>query len=358
MAHYTGKGDKGKTTLFSPTPLAKDDIRLSALGDVEELCAALSLARCAATAETAVSLTRLFDLLTGIRLFIRSGGMAKHLPTTSSLAALEEEIRDAEAAPAGTRIEFPEGNCEASSRLLYAYTVARRAERSLCHMEKVYPARPEFLRLANLIPALLLSLSAKEERAVSIPEDSGSQACESRNVSTFSKVTSSPQKCPAASQPKAAMPATPDTEALVAAVLARLGEKKMMDLQKATTLIEKIEAYAKENKKAAVIAVCNAEGNPIAVHAMDGAYLISFDVAIKKARTAVSVRMPTAALAELVAKGGTFQGLQNVADIVTFGGGIPLFCGDTLAGGLGISGGTGEEDHALCEYGAEIFRGM
>ena len=38
-----------------------------------------------------------------------------------------------------------------------------------------------------------------------------------------------------------------------------------------------------------------------------------------------------------------------------FGGGVPLKSGDTIIGGLGISGGTGEEDHSLAEYGAALL---
>jgi cob(I)alamin adenosyltransferase len=41
--------------------------------------------------------------------------------------------------------------------------------------------------------------------------------------------------------------------------------------------------------------------------------------------------------------------------MVVFGGGVPLKIGDKIVGGLGISGGTGEEDHALCEYGLRVF---
>ena len=41
--------------------------------------------------------------------------------------------------------------------------------------------------------------------------------------------------------------------------------------------------------------------------------------------------------------------------IVIFGGGIPLKSGNTIIGGLGISGGTGEEDHSLAEYGQSVL---
>ena len=44
-----------------------------------------------------------------------------------------------------------------------------------------------------------------------------------------------------------------------------------------------------------------------------------------------------------------------VGKIVIFGGGIPLKSGNTIIGGLGISGGTGEEDHSLAEYGQSVL---
>ena len=56
-------------------------------------------------------------------------------------------------------------------------------------------------------------------------------------------------------------------------------------LDGAKKLIGKIEQEALRRGKKAVIAVCGPEGNPIAVHVMDGAFLVSFDVALKKAYT-------------------------------------------------------------------------
>ena len=56
--------------------------------------------------------------------------------------------------------------------------------------------------------------------------------------------------------------------------------------------------------------------------------------------------------------GGTFYGADNLDNgkIVIFGGGVPLKSGDTVIGGLGISGGTGEEDHSLAEYGQSVLQ--
>ena len=146
------------------------------------------------------------------------------------------------------------------------------------------------------------------------------------------------------------------TDALVAEILARLGGPKVLDLDRAKKLIEAVETRAKEQGKKAVIAVCNPEGNPVAVHVMDGAFLVSYEVAVKKAYTAVAVKMSTMELSSLCQPGGTFYGLQSLDKVITFGGGIPLYRDGVIVGGLGVSGGTGEEDHDLALYGAAVFQ--
>ena len=65
-----------------------------------------------------------------------------------------------------------------------------------------------------------------------------------------------------------------------------------MKLQLAKQLIECVERRAAETGLHAVIAVCNAYGNPVAVHVMDDAFLVSYDVATKKAYTSVAVKTP------------------------------------------------------------------
>ena len=125
----------------------------------------------------------------------------------------------------------------------------------------------------------------------------------------------------------------------------------------AKKLIERLEQEAVRRGQRAVIAVCNPEGNPVAVHVMDGAFLVSFDVAMKKAYTAVAVKMSTMELSKIAQPGRTFYGVDKLdgGKIVIFGGGIPLKSGNTIIGGLGISGGTGEEDHSLAEYGQSVL---
>lgn len=126
----------------------------------------------------------------------------------------------------------------------------------------------------------------------------------------------------------------------------------------AKQLLECVERQAESMGLKVVAAVCNAYGNPIAIHSMDGAYLVSFDAATKKAYTSVAVQMSTLELSKLAQPGETFYGVDKLDDgkIVIFGGGVPLKIGDQLIGGLGISGGTGEQDHSLALFGAKIFQ--
>ncbi len=147
------------------------------------------------------------------------------------------------------------------------------------------------------------------------------------------------------------------SEAVIQEVMKRMGIQGRITLESAKRLIEKIEKEAVRQGKKAVIAVCGPDGNPIAVHVMDGAFLVSFDVAMKKAYTSVAVKMSTKELSVLAQPGQTFYGVDKMdgGKIVIFGGGVPLKVGDTIIGGLGVSGGTGEEDHALAEYGLSVL---
>ena len=129
-------------------------------------------------------------------------------------------------------------------------------------------------------------------------------------------------------------------------------------LQLAKQLMEIIEKRAEAVGLKAVIALCNAHGNPIAVHCMDDAFLVSYDVATKKAYTSVAVKMSTMELSKIAQPGQTFYGVDKLdgGKIIIFAGGIPLKVDGKIVGGLGISGGTGEQDHDLALFGEAAFQ--
>lgn len=128
---------------------------------------------------------------------------------------------------------------------------------------------------------------------------------------------------------------------------------KSISLKAAKALIELVEAEAKRMGVNAVIAVSNAGANPVAVHCMDDSYIASFDVAFQKAYTVVALKMSTMTLKGLSQPGGALYGIQhtNQGRIVIFGGGEPLEVDGVVIGGLGVSGGSEEQDAALAAYG-------
>ncbi len=135
------------------------------------------------------------------------------------------------------------------------------------------------------------------------------------------------------------------------------GAVPKMTLDKAKTLIARIEEKASELGMSVVIAVSNEAGQPIAVHSMDGAYMGSYDVAVNKTYTAIAFQMPTDVLGRLAQPGESLYGIQftNQGKIVIFGGGEPLKLGEQIVGALGVSGGTAEQDTDLARFGKKIF---
>ena len=132
---------------------------------------------------------------------------------------------------------------------------------------------------------------------------------------------------------------------------------KSVNLETAKLLIEAVEAETAKVGVKAVIAVSDEKGRPIAVHCMDGSYIGSFDIAINKTYTSVAFQMPTVKLAELAAPGGSLYGIQhtNEGKVVIFGGGEPLYMGETMVGAIGVSGGSAEQDTYLGQYGKKIY---
>ena len=125
-----------------------------------------------------------------------------------------------------------------------------------------------------------------------------------------------------------------------------------LPLSHAKKILEKIEHKATKINLPIAAAICNAAGQPIAVHTMDNALLVSHEAAISKAYTAAALRMPTAELSKLVQPGQPFYGLEAMGKILPIGGGVPIYdSNNQLIGAIGVSGGTTDEDHKLAMEG-------
>ena len=133
---------------------------------------------------------------------------------------------------------------------------------------------------------------------------------------------------------------------------------KDITLDLAQSVAQKVREKAKKMGVKAVVAISNRAACPVLVESMDDAYIASYDIAVQKAFTVVSLKMSTATLKPLAQPGGSLYGIQftNQGKIVVFGGGEPLKNREgQIIGGIGVSGGTEAQDTALAAYGKEIF---
>jgi uncharacterized protein GlcG (DUF336 family) len=131
----------------------------------------------------------------------------------------------------------------------------------------------------------------------------------------------------------------------------------MVTLQEARKVIAAAEKKAQKIGQPMNIAVADAGGNLVSHVRMDGAWLGSIDISIKKAFTARAFDIATKDLAEPSQPGGQFFGIHasNGGKIMIFAGGIPLKRGGKVVGAIGVSGGSGEQDQAVAEAGAGAF---
>lgn len=104
------------------------------------------------------------------------------------------------------------------------------------------------------------------------------------------------------------------------------------------------------------IAVVDAGANLKAFVRMDGAWLGSIDIAIKKAKTARFFDMNTGAIGELSQPGGALYNIEHSNNgLITFPGGVPIKNGQgDIIGAIGVSGSTVENDHLVAQAGAAV----
>ena len=344
MNIYTKNGDKGTTDLVRTKNVSKSDDRIGLVGTIDELTSHIGVVKTLLTdGETIRMLEKIQETLITVMAGVADPYNREYHINDDKTQLLEKEIDRMEGLFDRPKKFILPGGTRLSAETDVARTVARRAERALASVGVKFGADTGAKKYMNRLADYLYVLarwedaknSGKAEEAAGTEqknrEESEKRMEENRNTSV--------------------------SEAVIQEVMKRMGIQGRITLESAKRLIEKIEKEAVRQGKKAVIAVCGPDGNPIAVHVMDGAFLVSFDVAMKKAYTSVAVKMSTKELSVLAQPGQTFYGVDKMdgGKIVIFGGGVPLKVGDTIIGGLGVSGGTGEEDHALAEYGLSVL---
>lgn len=149
-------------------------------------------------------------------------------------------------------------------------------------------------------------------------------------------------------------------KAILFSVLALTGafaQAEDISFEQAGKVIEAAVKKARETNTKMDIAVLDAGGNLKSFVRMDGAWLGSIDIAIKKAKTARYFDMPTEKIGELSQPGKPLYNIEvSNNGLISFPGGLPIVRKGQIIGAVGVSGSTVENDHAVATAAAAVIK--
>jgi uncharacterized protein GlcG (DUF336 family) len=128
-------------------------------------------------------------------------------------------------------------------------------------------------------------------------------------------------------------------------------------LAQAENAISVAKAKAVELGTKMNISIVDAGANIVAFARMDGAWLGSADISLKKAKTARFFDMNTGVIGSLSQPGGSLFGIEHSnGGLISFPGGVPITnAAGEVIGAIGVSGSSVENDHAVAEAGAKAI---
>jgi cob(I)alamin adenosyltransferase len=179
---YTRTGDKGETALFAAGRVRKDDLRIESIGTIDELNAAIGVARMelarGGTAPVGLDelLAKLQNLLfdlgaelamppAGVAAGAPRSGVAGHRISDEQVTYVEQEIDSYDASLSPLKVFILPGGCPSSAALHVARCVCRRAERRLVQLGVVETVSPDVMRFINRLSDLLFVLARAANKA-------------------------------------------------------------------------------------------------------------------------------------------------------------------------------------------------
>ena len=114
-------------------------------------------------------------------------------------------------------------------------------------------------------------------------------------------------------------------------------------------------AEPRRNNWMMAVAIVDPAGDLVYFEKMDGTQNGSVVVAIAKARSAALFKRPTKAFQDTVAAGGDGLRILRLENAVPVEGGIPLLMDGKIVGGIGLSGGTSQQDGQCAKAGADAL---
>ncbi|EOS27301.1 ATP:cob(I)alamin adenosyltransferase [Lachnospiraceae bacterium 3-1] len=319
---YTKTGDKGQTSLVGGSRVRKSDLQVECYGTIDEANSMLGLAysnTCQEYIRTTVHAIqgRLFTL--GAELASDGEGASKleSLISEEDVSFLEHVVDTCtETTGKMTHFVVP-GVDPASSALHVARTIVRRAERRMVDLAEIRPVREVLMRYVNRLSDAVYAMARLQEELVAQAE-------------MREKVTD-----------------------MVKGVLTKYtGGLPPISLE----VLEHMAGRAKEKSRElgvpVVFSAVDGGGNLLLLERMEGALPGSVEVSAGKAYTANAFHMPTHELGQAARPDGPLYGIENAAPgkIILFGGGFPYIVDGQVVGGIGVSGGTVEQDMEIARY--------
>ncbi len=177
-------------------------------------------------------------------------------------------------------------------------------------------------------------------------------------LAAFAAVAISSQalaQAPAPATTPAPAPANPPSGGTPDAMPFDIPYGMSIGLEKAKQVMAAAEAEAKKRNWKMNIAVVDTNGEPVMFARMEGAQIASGAISINKARTAARFRRETRLFYNAYEGGHSYPGTLDPT-LTASPGGFPLVEGGKLIGAIGCSGGTGDQDAAICKVGAELIK--
>lgn len=324
---YTRTGDAGQTGLFGGSRVPKQSAGVEAYGTVDEANAAIGAAKPLVDEATRATLhaiqKRLFVLAAELASDERGREVIGDTIDARDIEALEQLI-DLCLEVTGPQRQFVvPGRDAASAALHQARTVVRRAERRMLTMAEHSVVRPELITYVNRLSDCIYALArvAEHHHDLAVIEGIVRRRVLAARESSADSVDG-------------------------------------FDLATTKAMAQAAEAKAAELGVPIVFAAVDSGGNLMLLHRMADSLLASIDLATNKAFTSAAFKLPTDALKGPSTPSGELHGIQNsnAGRVVVFGGGLPVFVDGTVAGGIGVSGGTVEEDLIIVHHALTAAR--
>ena len=325
MNIYTKTGDKGETSLFGGTRVGKDNIRLRCYGTVDETNSFLGLVYSKLEFENLRAVVRTIQeklFIVGAELASDEKGLEKlKVRIGDQDITFLENIIDDWTARFGKTTHFSiPGETEVSALFHVVRSIIRRAEVHIVEASKDIPISQTLRKYINRLSDAFFVMAKLEVY----------QTFEKKVVEKISQYTNGGG--------------------------AKVENNILLDGSICESLCRAASQESIKINCPVSIAIADKGGNLIFFFRLPGAPLVSIPVAQNKAYTAVAMKQATGGVRKEALPDGSLFGI-NTADprIVVFGGGFPLLVGGEVIGGIGISGGTVEEDEQIAAQALKEF---